>query len=186
MLKSLLAGAMSLAQPMYAEVPYTHPYVKQVRCKHSLGTAFKVSPNKYLSVYHVTRNDGCTIEGKQFYVTYSDPFGDFSIISIYDPEPGGIPINCAGFEFGRPYRSIGFARGDTQSVAIDLRASGIPSLPGVRNGWETFIGIETVIPGMSGGPILAEDGSVVGLVNAYNGDFGLSWSRPLSETVLCR
>lgn len=186
MLETLLAGAMSLAQPQFAEAPYAHPYIKQVRCAHSLGTAFKVAPNKYLSVNHVTVNEGCTIEGKPIFVTYADPTGDFSIISVDDPEPGGIEISCDGFRAGQWYYSIGFARGDPWSVSISLRSTNMPTIPGILRGWAGFQGIEFVIPGMSGGAILDSQGRVVGTVNAYNSSYGLSWSRSLSDTALCQ
>jgi hypothetical protein len=184
-LESLLAGAMALAQPQMAEFPLASPYVKQVSCIGARGTAFKVAANKYLSVNHVTARAGCSIEGKPIYVTYSDPAGDFSIISVYDPEPGGLPISCDGYRAGRPYLSVGFARGAPESIGVMLRAYDFPNLPGLTRGWQIFGGVETVIPGMSGGPILSEDGRVVGVVNAYNGDFGFSWSRALKDTAVC-
>jgi hypothetical protein len=184
--ESLLAGAMALAQPQLVEFPLTSPYVKQVHCIGARGSAFKVGPHKYLSVNHVTARAGCTIEGKPIYVTYSDPNGDFSIISLYDPEPGGIPIDCDGYKAGRVYLSVGFARGAPESVVIPLRAYGFHNAPSADRGWQIFGGVETVIPGMSGGPIMSQEGRVVGMVNAYNGEHGFSWSRPLSETVLCR
>lgn len=186
MLESLLAGALLFAQPQLVEFPMPSPYVKQVRCIGSLGTAFKISANKYLSVTHVTARPGCTIDGKAVYITYSDPHGDFSIISLYDPEPGGLPISCDGYKPGKAYLSVGFARGAPESVGVMLRAYDIPNAPSLIRGWQIFGGVETVIPGMSGGPILGEDGRVVGVVNAYNGDFGLSWSRALKDTALCR
>jgi hypothetical protein len=187
--KSLLAGALALAsisgQPQLAETPMTHPYVKQVNCDKVRGTAFKVAANKYLSVNHVTQNTGCKIEGKPVFVTYNDPHGDFSIISIYDPEPGGIEISCDGFQDGGVYEAIGFARGDPQSVAILLRATKVPNLPSLLRGWSMFMGVEYVIPGMSGGAILDPQGRAVGMVNAYFAPFGLSWSRSLKDTALC-
>lgn len=187
--KVLLAGALALALPKpdygLAETPYTHPFVKQVRCDKVLGSAFKVAPNKYLSVNHVTENPGCKIDGKPAFVTYNDPHGDFSIISIYDPEPGGIEISCEGFKDGGLYNAIGFARGAPQSVAILLRATKMPNLPSLLRGWSMFMGVEYVIPGMSGGVILDEQGRAVGLVNAYFAPFGLSWSRSLKDTALC-
>jgi hypothetical protein len=184
--ESLLAGAMALAQPQLVEFPLTSPYIKQVSCTGARGTAFKVAPHKYLSVHHVTSRAGCSIDGKPIYVTYSDHAGDFSIISVYDPEPGGLPISCDGYSPGKAYLSVGFARGAPESIGVLLRAYDMPNAPSLARGWQIFGGVETVIPGMSGGPILGADGRVVGTVNAYNGAYGLSWSRPLSETVICQ
>jgi hypothetical protein len=187
MLESLLAGVVLFAQPTPAEIPMAHPFVKQVVCDRARGTAFKIGPHRYLSVNHVTIHSGCTINGQSFHVTYADPDGDFSIISIYDPEPGGIEIDCGGFRFGGIYDSIGFARGAPNSVAVPLRYFGLPSVPSTERGWNMFVGVEHVIPGMSGGPLVDRaTGKVAGMVNAYNGELGLSWSRALKGTVLCQ
>lgn len=186
MIGNLLAGAISLAQPQLAEAPYAHPSVKQVVCSDARGTAFKVGPNKYLSVNHVTARSGCAIEGKPIFVTHADPGGDFSILSVDDPSPGGIEISCEGFRPKEWYYSVGFARGDPWSVVISIKASELPTVPGLLRGWSGFQGIEFVIPGMSGGVVMDLQGRAVGTVNAYNPIFGLSWSRPLSETALCK
>jgi hypothetical protein len=186
----LMAGAMALAlqMPNYelAETPFTHPFVKQVRCDKVRGSAFKVGANKYLTVNHVSENTGCKIEGNPIFVTYKDPKGDFSILSVYDPEPGGIEISCEGFKDGGVYNAIGFARGAPQSVSIMLRATSMINLPSLLRGWSMFMGVEYVIPGMSGGAILDEQGRAVGMVNAYFAPFGLSWSRSLKDTALCQ
>ena len=189
MILNLLAGALALAfqTPDYelAETPLTHPHIKQVICDRVKGSAFKVGPNKYLTVNHVSENTGCKIEGKPIFVTYNDPKGDFAILSIYDPEPGGIEISCDGFKDGGLYNAIGYARGAPQSVSILLRATKMPNLPSFLRGWSMFMGVEYVIPGMSGGAILDEQGRAVGMVNAYFAPFGLSWSRSLKDTALC-
>lgn len=186
MLENLLAGVITLASPQLAEAPYAHPFVKQVRCDRALGTAFKVAPNKYLSVNHVTANSGCTIDGKPIVVTHADPDGDFTIVAVDDPGPGGIEISCEGFAPGSWYYSVGFARGDPWSVTISLKSSGMPTLVGMLRGWANFQGIEYVIPGMSGGVIMDSQGRAVGMVNAYNPDWGLSWSRSLKDTAICQ
>lgn len=180
----LLAGALSLGQPTLAEAFYAHQHVKQVVCIGSRGTAWRLSRGRFASVDHVTSNAGCTINGKPIKVEHSDPFGDFSIVTVEDDVEGGIPVNCAGFFHGNHYYSVGYARGWPVSVVITIRANNF--FHNSFRQWQIFTGIEYVIPGMSGGPILNSAGEAVGEVNAYNKWEGLSWSRPLSETVLCQ
>lgn len=184
----LLAGALALVQPFkLAEAPYEHPHVKQVTCSNARGSAWRISKGRFISVAHVTRRPGCTINGLPIIVEHEDPFGDFSIIRVPgDNVKGGILINCRGFFPGRWYWSVGFARGNPWSIIIAMKSSGIPSLISLRYGWNMFKGIEYMIPGMSGGVVLNSAGEGVGTVNAYNDIEGLSWSRPLSETILCQ
>lgn len=190
--KSLLAGALALAllpsafpQERFAEAPYDHPFVKQVRCAHSLGTAFMIEGGKFLSVHHVTKNEGCTIDGAPFIVDYADPAGDFSILTVPGQRGAGIEVDCDGFSHGRNYYAIGYARGAPWQTSVTLRADAIATLIYGRGLFQLFKRIETVIPGQSGGPIIGADGRVRGMVNAYNPDHGLSWSRSLSETQIC-
>lgn len=190
MLESLLAGAIASAQPLLAEAPYTHHHIKQVVCyfgngMQGRGTAWRLSKGRFASVSHVTgRGGACSIDGKPISVEYDDPFGDFSIIHVEDAVEGGIEVNCSGFYHGYPYYSVGYARGNPWSVVITLRSDKINPFYN-RVGWSLFSGIEHVIPGMSGGPILGSDGRAVGAVNAYNKQ-GFSWSRALKDTPLCQ
>lgn len=186
MYESLLAGALALAQPQLAEAPYTHPHIKQVRCTQSLGTAFRLSRGRFATVHHVSDNSNCTIMGRPMAVEYQDAAHDFAIVTIPDdPETGGIEVSCSGFISGMWYYSMGFARGLSPSVVISIRNGGPITLVSIFKGWSIFEGIEYVIPGMSGGPVVDSQGRAVGTVNAYNDAWGLSWSRPLSETILC-
>lgn len=192
--KLAFAGALALGcvpREANAEALYTHPHVKQVICTFAngmqgRGTAWRVSKGRFASVSHVTgRGGACTLDGKLIAVEYDDPFGDFSIIRVEDDVEGGIPVNCSGYYHGYNYYSVGFARGAPWSVVITLRSNKLLDPFLYRPGWSLFSGIEHVIPGMSGGPILDRYGRAVGAVNAYNKQKGLSWSRPLQETPLC-
>lgn len=192
--KAALAGALALAllpRPANAEAIYTNHHVKQVVCffgngMMGRGTAWRVSRGRFASVSHVTGRGGeCSIDGRPITVEYDDPWGDFSIIHVEDKVDGGILVNCSGFYHGYHYFSVGYARGNPWSVVITLRANKLLNLSFNRPGWQVFSGIETVIPGMSGGPILNSNGEAVGSVNAYH-KAGYSWSRPLSETPLCQ
>lgn len=193
MLKSLLCGALSLAlvstqqvTHIEARAPYAHPYVEQVLCLTDglAGTAFRITPDLYLSVNHVTKHQGCTIGGLPITVKYADPVGDFSIVQAPLRVEGGIPISCKGYTNGEYYYAIGFADGLPWSQAVTIHADWLATLLYGDKLQNVFKGIETVIPGMSGGPVLNAQGQVVGVINAYNG-YGMSWSRALRDTVIC-
>lgn len=43
-----------------------------------------------------------------------------------------------------------------------------------------------LIPGMSGGPVVDEDGTIIGINNVTNfGIWNKAWSRELKDTILC-
>lgn len=196
-LKACVAGALALVcvPSAKAEQAYTHPHIVQVICpvtrihegklQHGVarGTAWRISKGRFASVDHVTRAGTCTINGQPITIEHGDPFGDFSIVRVEDSVDGGIPVNCNGFYHGYHYYSVGFARGAPQSVSVTLRANKL--FPNFFERWQIFTGIETMIPGMSGGPVLNIRGEAVGSVNALNPKYGLSWSRSLKDTILC-
>ena len=187
MLESLLvAGAISLAQPQLAEAFYTHYHVKQVFCDTARGTAVRLERGRFATVSHVTSNKGCKIEGQPVKVEYDDPFTDFAIVTIpNDPGWGGVELNCAGFQEGYWYYAVGFARGIPASVVISIRNGGPFVFHTYLRSWSIFKGIEYIIPGMSGGMAMDFYGRMTGMNNAYNDEQGLSWSLPISETILC-
>lgn len=182
----LLAGAMSLAEPKLAEAFYTHYHVRQVFCDRARGTAVRLEKGRFATVSHVTRNSGCQIEGQPVTLEYDDPTRDFAIVTIEnDPGWGGVELNCSGFQEGQWYYSVGYARGIPASVVISIRNGGPFIFHTVWRGWSIFKGIEYIIPGMSGGMVMDFYGRMTGMNNAYNDLEGLSWSLPISETILC-
>lgn len=185
MIGKLLCGALALAFSAQARTvePRTisgFEAVKQVDCTRSKGSAFRVRGGRMVSVDHVTSNIGCEIEGRP--ITAVGESGlDFSIID--QPNAGtGFPVNCDGFIPGRYYFAVGYARGWKWQTMVMLLATYVQT----ENGYRLLLGDPTVIPGMSGGPILDEHGAVVGTVNAYTRGAPFSFSRELKDSSLCR
>ena len=179
----LKAGALALVSVPLGSYPANHPMVEQVRCDQGSGTAFQID-GRYVSVNHVTAMSGCKIAGKPVMVTYAEQGGDFSIADRVGL--GGLKVDCSGFRDGHWYFAIGYARGLPTQTMVVLRASKATTRTVDRDGYYILTGRPTVIPGMSGGPILNAAGEVVGTINAYNPMFGLSHSRELKGTPLCR
>ncbi len=176
-----LALAPSTAAPAVPSVPQQQfPLVHRVTCFLSVGTAFRIGPNTMVSVSHVTDGLGCTIGGQSFKAT-PEP-GDFSIIKTPITKSGGFKINCGGFVKGESYWAIGHAKGALHHTTIHLLGSGLV----VESGMAILTGSPTIIPGMSGGPILNTKGEVVGTNNMFSMQFPMSLSRQLKDTSLCK
>jgi hypothetical protein len=160
-----------------------YPLVKLVVCDKGRGTAFRIGPRRFLSVAHVTSNEGCTIEGQPITVIENDGARDFSIIEAGLPKGGAEQIDCRGFVKSKWYWSVGYAWGLPYQTTVALYSTAFTD----DAGKQIFIGKHTVIPGMSGGKVVdPETGAVVGVINSYHPLFGLSFSRALKDTSVCR
>ena len=171
-----IPSSLASAIPTFGD----YPLVKKITCGKGSGTAFRVGRTTLLSVDHVTRNEACKIDGVAFWVK-PEPDTDFSVIELAGPKAGGFKINCEGFKAGEYYWAIGHAMGGAQRV-ISLYSYGRYAWNGMAALW----GYPTVIPGMSGGPIINIRGEVVGTVNMYNPFAPVSLSRELRDTSVCK
>jgi hypothetical protein len=179
MLAVLSASAPADAPDALLFVKY--PLIHRVDCDEGRGTAFRVGVNHWLSVAHVTGMHNCTVDGNKIAVTEQDGGRDFARFDTMSAVPNGIRLNCHGFIPGHWYWSIGYARGAGFQTAVALYATYAKSPDGKR----ALIGPYNVIPGMSGGPIVDEEGEVVGTVNAYIPGTPISLSRELKDTSIC-
>lgn len=131
-----------------------------------------------ISVNHVTSLHGCFIDGQPA-VPHPEDNLDFSTIDL---PAKGLRINCEGFKDNEIYWAVGYAWGGPVQRVITLVGTGQKDS---STGEAILLGNPTVIPGMSGGPILNSRGEVVGTVNQYSPMFPLSLSRELRDTSLC-
>lgn len=160
--------------------PFRLEPVPLVICGNSSGSAFRIGPNLMLSVKHVTRLNGCMIDGQPQHLIYSSPKADFSMLRD-QRAARWIKVDCRGFVAGRHYFAIGHARGLDQLTTVELIATGA-----YDDGMAVLAGIMTAQPGQSGGPIIdAETHQVVGTVNAANWEEGTTFSVELKQTPVC-
>jgi hypothetical protein len=178
MFVKLLCAAALVAAPVSAPATpqfVLFPMVKMVDCGTSRGTAF-YADNRLISASHVTES-ACFVDGVFLKQTHEDGL-DFS------SEPStvsGYKINCEGFKDGETYFAVGFAHGLPVQRLIVLTGTGQKA----DNGMALLWGAPTVIPGMSGGPIINMKAEVVGQVNMYSIILPVSLSREMKDTSLC-
>ena len=161
-----------------------HPAVVQVRCADGLGTAFRVGEHGLVSVNHVTRMKGCTINGEPVRIRLADVARDVSFGRIASNGPG-LTVNCGGIKDGERLYAIGYARGRPVQRLVTVRGSDFATKAMPWGSFSTVVGAEYFIPGMSGGPLLNTAGEAVGTVNGYHPLVGVSFAQSLSDTAIC-
>jgi V8-like Glu-specific endopeptidase len=181
---ALLAAAPTLLSNSGAALsgiaPWRHPEVVQIMCAKVAGTAFRVGPKLFLSVAHVTHNEGCTINDRPFKELAQQ--GDFAVLSYDVSDAHWLPIDCGGFKKGHRYVAIGYARAKETLTEVEMDSLGISD-----DGRALLNAVFVVIPGMSGGPVVdSETGKVVGTVNTYDNSTGYSGSVELHGTSVCK
>lgn len=120
-------------------------------------------------------------------VIFEDDTLDYAILKAPTPRGQHLDIDCSGFVRGEDYVSVGYP-GDI-FVARYLTATGQLAEPWGHL-WSYWRGqrllLGTVIPGMSGGPVVSlRSGKVVGITNGYDTNVPHSFSRQLKDTYLC-
>ena len=158
-----------------------YPLVHQVRCTKVRGTAFRIGRTDFATAAHVAANYGCTVEDAPFTIISIEGRLDAARINVPIPKLGAIEISCEGFRPGEWYYSIGYANGEPRQLLVPVYAIANRHVSGMQ----LFIGKNTFIPGMSGGPVLDSLGRAVGIVNAYNAHYRISFSRAFKDTDLC-
>jgi hypothetical protein len=183
-MKALIACAALLSlgasEPTFTPASVPGSPIVQVKCLGGSGTAFRIGPQEIASVNHVTSLGGCFIDGEAINVSYHR--GDFSIVTPKDVSDSYLTVNCGGFVKGRRYVATGYARGLNKLQDVQLTGTGTTMGP-----FAILSGVFTVIPGMSGGPVIdPASGEAVGTINIYNYPAGLSGSVPFKDTPLCQ
>lgn len=184
-MRALMLVAALAAAPIPADQPsiaFTdYPQVKKIACDEGSGTGFRLAGAHWASVAHVTALHECQIDGLPIAVTEQDGTHDFARLDVGHSAKLGLKIDCHGMIPGTWVWAAGYAGGKDYQTALALYVTYAKSADGKR----VLLGELTVIPGMSGGPIMNREGEVVGLVNAYVPGTPMSLSRELRDTSLC-
>ena len=164
--------------------------IETISCTNSgVGTGFLLSPTLVATVEHVIAQSAVVslINGTQRTtgtVIGSDPTHDLALVRADEPLTGyQFHFATTAGSVGDPVAAIGFPIGDPLTMTRG-GISGLDREVDVDGTTRTGL-LETdapVNPGNSGGPLIASDGSVVGLVDALRTDAnGIAYAIPADQ-----
>ncbi len=169
------------------------PYSERTDAYNSIGTAFALGSNRYVTAAHVIngspnsqfgppvlrRSDGTIFEIDQI-LKYS-MHQDFVVFSLKnDPAPPGFAINESP-QLDDVVLTVGNALGQGIVIRDGLYTSLTPEDQDGRWKWIRFSAAAS--PGNSGGPLLDESGRVIGVVLAKSPNENLNYSLPISHVL---
>ena len=150
---ALLCAAPTMPSDTFA---HDEAAIVLVDCIATTGSAFKVGPNSYATAAHVVDSPACMVAGEPIKVTHFDRERDYATF-IGPSSPAVLRVSCEGFRGARLYIARGFPQG-AFNIYAPWQSLGI-----TLGGWAVFSG--EAIPGMSGGPVMDDQGRAVGVVS---------------------
>jgi serine protease Do len=166
------------------------PYIERNDAYRSMGTAFALGNNKYVTAAHVIeaavgsqfgppalrRSDGAVFAIDKI-VKFSAQ-EDFVVFSLrQDPEPPGLPVNRDP-KLDEPVLAVGNALGEGIVIRDGLFTSETAEEQDGRWKWIRFSAAAS--PGNSGGPLCDANGRVIGIVIGKSPNENLNYSLPIS------
>lgn len=163
-----------------------------ISCGTWVGTAEVIGKNKLMTAAHVVGNNAvCQVGSSPAVVTENNKALDYAIIDVTTSAVAQpMKISCAGFQPRKTYYAIGYAHGRdfaiTRLVATaNFEEEGRDGRTGTLFTHTRILQGE-VFSGMSGGPIVDENGVQVGIVAAtVTGIHPRALSRELKDTSVC-
>ena len=169
------------------------PYVERTDKYRSVGTAFALGHNTYVTAAHVIlaavssqfgppalrRSDG-TVYNIDRIVKFS-MHQDFVVFSLLnDPAPDGL-VADANPKMDEPVLAIGNALGEGVVIRDGLYTSETPEQQDGRWKWIRFSAAAS--PGNSGGPLCDASGHVIGIVIGKSQNENLNYSLPIAQVL---
>jgi serine protease Do len=169
------------------------PYFERTDAYRSVGTAFALGQNTYVTAAHVIaagigsqygpptlrRSDGTVYEIDR--ILKFSMHEDFVVFSLHnDPAPLGFSVNRTP-TIDQPVLAVGNALGQGIVIRDGLYTSETPEDQDGRWKWIRFSAAAS--PGNSGGPLCDEKGSVIGIVNGKSQNENLNYSLPISRVL---
>lgn len=169
------------------------PYSYRMDRYESIGTAFKVDTNRFLTAAHVFALDAATLVPKiylrdQTGVVYEvetvfkySKSRDFVFFSVKDPpDVQGLQLQSE-HELNEPVYSVGNAFGEGIVIRNGLLTS---TTPEDNNGeWEWLRFSAATSPGNSGGPLVNSSGQVIGIISQKSENENLNYALPVSQYI---
>jgi TonB family protein len=165
------------------------PFIERTDQYRSIGTAFALGQNRYISAAHVfaiaidsqfgapaLRNGNGEVYPIDRILKFSH-HGDFVVFSLAkDPAPKGLPVNRVA-RIDTAVFAVGNALGEGIVIRDGVFTSQTPEEQDGQWKWIRFSAAAS--PGNSGGPLLDEAGSVIGIVLRKSANENLNYSLPI-------
>lgn len=156
---------------------------------NSIGTAFAIGRNRFVTAFHVIR-DGIggrsgapalrDASGKVYVIDKVTGFSlsqDFVVFTVIDP-PAGKPLDTdTGTHLNEVVYAVGNALGTGVVIRDGLYTSDTPEDENGRWKWIRFSAAAS--PGNSGGPLLDKDGKAIGVVLRKSPNENLNYALPI-------
>ncbi|MGH8125236.1 MAG: trypsin-like peptidase domain-containing protein [Rhodanobacteraceae bacterium] len=169
------------------------PYQERTDKYYSIGTAFAIGPNRYVTAGHVLMTGYQSLwgppelrdaSGKVYAIDKIEKFAlrrDFVVFSLKDP-PKVTPLAIdAHPALNQVVYSVGNALGTGVVIRSGLYTSNTPEAQDGRWKWIRFSAAAS--PGNSGGPLLDQDGKVIGVVLMKSPNENLNYALPMSDVL---
>jgi serine protease Do len=169
------------------------PFIERTDAYRSVGTAFSLGNNTYVTAGHVflagigsqygapalRRADGKVFEVDR--ILKFSLFEDFVVFSLRDnPAPAGLAVNREP-KLDEAVLAVGNALGEGIVIRDGLFTSETPEAQDGRWKWIRFSAAAS--PGNSGGPLCDADGKVIGIVIGKSPNENLNYSLPISRVL---
>jgi len=169
------------------------PYSVRTDKYYSVGTAFAISPSEFVSAAHVM-NLGSGSQFKEIFLR--DRYGkvysiekvlkysknrDFVVFSVRNTKAKGfLPMNISP-RLNQKVYAVGNALGEGIVIRDGLYTSDTPEEETGEWKWIRFSAAAS--PGNSGGPLLDQNGRVIGIVLRKSANENLNYAVPILEVV---
>jgi TonB family protein len=169
------------------------PYSERTDAYRSVGTAFALGQNRYVTAAHVLLAgagsqygapalrgaDGAVHEIDQ--ILKFSAHQDFVLFSLKDaPDPPGFAVGDPA-RVDDPVMAVGNALGDGIVIRDGLYTSSTPEQQDGRWNWIRFSAAAS--PGNSGGPLLDASGRVIGIVIGKSPNENLNYALPIRQAL---
>jgi hypothetical protein len=189
------------AKPVHDPLSYEKPlpldllsYQQRTDKYHSIGTAFAIGPNRYVTAGHVLLagigspwgpiqlRDS---KGHVYTIDKIEKFSlgrDFVVFSLKQPPPvAALPIDTKP-ALNSVVHAVGNALGTGVVIRDGLYTSDTPEQQDGAWKWMRFSAAAS--PGNSGGPLLDAEGKVIGMVVAKSPNENLNYALPIGEVLV--
>ncbi|MGH8148187.1 MAG: S1 family peptidase [Rhodanobacteraceae bacterium] len=170
------------------------PYQERTDKYHSIGTAFAIGPNRYVTAAHVFLNGLNSLwgppslrdsTGRVYAIGQIEKFAlrrDFVVFSLKSPPKTAatLPVD-ANPSLNQTVYAVGNALGTGVVVRSGLYTSNTPE--NQSGAWKWLRFSAAVNPGNSGGPLLDQNGKVIGVVLMMNSGANLNYALPIGEVL---